>query len=101
MAKISMIEREKKRKHLSDKYFSKRKQLKTIICNQNLSDEERLDAEYKLQALPRDSSPSRIRNRCKLCGRSRGYYKKFGLCRHHMRWAVMNGLATGVHKASW
>lgn len=96
-----MVEREKRRKHLSDKYAKKRAQLKATICNPNMSDEERLDAEYKLQALPRDSSRSRIRNRCRLCGRSRAYNRLTGLCRIHMRGAVMNGLVPGMHKASW
>lgn len=101
MAKISMVEREKRRTHLSNKFAKKREQLKIAICNPNLSDEERLDADYKLQALPRDSSRSRIRNRCRLCGRSRAYNRLTGLCRIHMRAAVMNGLIPGMHKASW
>jgi small subunit ribosomal protein S14 len=101
MAKISMVEREKRRKHLSDKFASKRLQLKVVISNPNLGDDERLAAEYQLQALPRDSSRSRIRNRCRLCGRSRAYNRLTGLCRIHMRSAVMNGLVPGMHKASW
>ena len=101
MAKISMIEREKRRKHLSDKYASKRAQLKATICNPNAADEDRQTAENQLQALPRDSSRSRIRNRCRLCGRSRSYNRLTGLCRIHMRSAVMNGLVPGMHKASW
>ena len=101
MAKISMIEREKKRKQLSDKFAIKRAQLKATICNPNMSDEDRLAAEYQLQGLPRDSSRSRIRNRCRLCGRSRSYNRLTGLCRIHMRSAVMNGLVPGMHKASW
>ena len=101
MAKTSMIEREKRRT-LSHKNFSeKRKMLKIAICNSQLSDEERIQAEYKLQALPRDSSRTRQRNRCRQCGRSRAYNRLTGLCRIHMRSAVMNGLVPGMHKASW
>lgn len=101
MAKTSMIEREKKRTLLNKKYDTKRQQLKLAICNPNLSDEERMKAEASLQALPRDSSRSRRRNRCRLCGRSRAYNRLTGLCRIHMRNAVMNGFVPGMHKASW
>jgi small subunit ribosomal protein S14 len=101
MAKISMVEREKRRAQLSKKYAKKRQELKAAICNPNLSDDDRLEADHKLQALPRDSSRSRKRNRCRLCGRSRAYNRLTGLCRIHMRSAVMNGLVPGMHKASW
>jgi small subunit ribosomal protein S14 len=101
MAKISMVEREKRRALLSKKYAKKRALLKAAICDSSLSDDERLSADYKLQALPRDSSRSRKRNRCRLCGRSRAYNRLTGLCRIHMRSAVMNGLVPGMHKASW
>lgn len=101
MAKTSMVEREKRRALLSKKYAIKREQLKAIISSANSSDEDRLAADYKLQSLPRDSSRSRIRNRCRLCGRSRAYNRLTGLCRIHMRSAVMNGLVPGMHKASW
>jgi small subunit ribosomal protein S14 len=101
MAKTSMVEREKKRALLNKKYDKKRKELKKVISSINATDEERLDAEAKLQMLPRDSSRSRQRNRCRLCGRSRAYNRLTGLCRIHMRGAVMNGLIPGMHKASW
>jgi small subunit ribosomal protein S14 len=101
MAKTSMIEREKKRALLNKKYNKKRKELKTLICSIHATDDERLDAEYKLQTLPRDSSRSRQRHRCRQCGRSRAYNRLTGLCRIHMRSAVMNGLVPGMHKASW
>ena len=101
MAKISMILRDKKRALLNKKYDKRRKELKAIICNLTLSDDERINAEHKLQKLPRDSSRSRQRNRCRLCGRSRAYNRLTGLCRIHMRSAVMNGLVPGMHKASW
>lgn len=101
MAKTSMIEREKKRARLNKKFGKKRIELKEIICNLNATDEERIDAESKLNCLPRDSSRSRQRHRCRLCGRSRAYNRLTGLCRIHMRHAVMNGLVPGMHKASW
>lgn len=101
MAKTSMVEREKKRSLLNKKLDSKRKELKIIICNQNAGEDEKIAAEHKLQKLPRDSSRSRQRNRCRLCGRSRAYNRLTGLCRIHMRYAVMNGLVPGMHKASW
>lgn len=101
MAKTSMIEREKRREKAFQKYGKKRKELKAIICCLNSTDDERNNAERLLQKLPRDSSISRKRNRCKLCGRSRAYNRLTGLCRIHMRGAVMNGLVPGMHKASW
>jgi small subunit ribosomal protein S14 len=101
MAKTSMVEREKKRAKLNKKFDQKRQELKAIICNININDDERQQADFSLQKLPRDSSRSRIRNRCRLCGRSRAYNRLTGLCRIHMRHAVMNGLVPGMHKASW
>lgn len=101
MAKTSMIEREKRRVLSFKKYGEKRKELKSIICNPDLNEDDRLQAEWQLQALPRNSSRSRQRNRCRLCGRSRAYNRLTGLCRIHMRSAVMNGLVPGMHKASW
>ncbi|EKD73459.1 MAG: hypothetical protein ACD_45C00313G0013 [uncultured bacterium] len=101
MAKTSMVEREKKRAQLNKKLDKKRKELKAIICNVHLGDDERTEAEHALQKLPRDSSRTRQRNRCRLCGRSRAYNRLTGLCRIHMRSAVMNGLVPGMHKASW
>ncbi len=101
MAKTSMIEREKKRVKLNKKFDAKRQRLKAIICNLQASDDDKLKADLELQSLPRDSSRSRRRNRCRLCGRSRAYNRLTGLCRIHMRSAVMNGLVPGMHKASW
>lgn len=101
MAKTSMIEREKKRTRLNQKYGKKRNELKAVIYSINASDEERINAENELNSLPRDSSRSRQRHRCRLCGRSRAYNRLTGLCRIHMRHAVMNGLVPGMHKASW
>ena len=101
MAKTSMINREVKRAKLADKYAGKRAALKKIISSQNASYEEKADAVVKLQKLPRDSSPSRQRNRCELSGRSRGVYRKFGLGRNMLRKATMNGDVPGLRKASW
>jgi small subunit ribosomal protein S14 len=101
MAKTSMVEREKKRAALNVKFREKRSALKEAVSSLNVSDEERWEAMQKLQSLPRDSSHSRGRNRCRLCGRSRAFNRLTGLCRIHMRYAVMNGLVPGMHKASW
>jgi small subunit ribosomal protein S14 len=101
MAKTSMIEREKKRAKLNKKLDEKRQKLKATIISPHVGDDEKMQAEWDLQALPRDSSRTRKRNRCKMCGRSRAYNRLTGLCRIHMRSVVMNGLVPGMHKASW
>jgi small subunit ribosomal protein S14 len=101
MAKKSMIAREVKRVKLVAKYQKRREELKQIISSISASDEQKLEAELKLQKLPRDSSPSRVHNRCSLTGRPHGYYRKFGLGRNKLREAVMRGDVPGVTKASW
>lgn len=101
MAKNSVVEREKKRAELCNKFREKREALRTAVSNVNLSDKERWDASQKLQSLPRDTSPSRRRNRCKLCGRPRAYNRLTGLCRLHMRSATIDGMVPGMRKASW
>jgi small subunit ribosomal protein S14 len=101
MAKKSMILRDVKRKALTTKYAKKRAELKAAIVNLKLSDEERQKAVLELQKLPRDSSRSRVRNRCGLTGRPRGYYRKFGLGRNKLRDLMMRGEVPGVIKASW
>jgi small subunit ribosomal protein S14 len=101
MAKSSMINRELKRIKLSKKFATKRAALKEIITDEKRSMEERDDARVKLQKLPRDSSPSRIRNRCRLTGRAHGYYRKFGLGRNELRRLAMEGHVPGLVKASW
>ncbi len=101
MAKTSMVEREKKRTRMVAKYADKRKALKATIADPKASDEERWDAVMKLQALPRDASPSRQRNRCGISGRPHGVYRKFGLCRNFLREAAMRGDVPGLTKASW
>jgi len=101
MAKTSMIMRERKRIKLSKKLFTKRKVLKDILNSQDASMEEKLEASAKLQKLPRDSSMSRITNRCAITGRPKGFYRKFGLGRTKVREAAMRGDITGLVKASW
>ncbi len=101
MAKKSMVLRDVKRKALVAKFGKKRAELKAKIVNAKLPDEERQAAVIALQKLPRDSSPTRVRNRCGLTGRSRGYYRKFGLGRNKLREAMMRGEVPGVVKASW
>ncbi|TDJ34638.1 MAG: 30S ribosomal protein S14 [Gammaproteobacteria bacterium] len=101
MAKKSMIERELKRAKLVKRYAAKRNALKDVIRNVNSSDEDRLSAQAKLNALPRDSSPSRKRNRCAITGRPHGFYRKFGLGRNKLREAAMKGEIPGLTKASW
>lgn len=101
MAKTSMINRDIKRTKLVKKYAGKRDALKKIIASDSSSYEEKLEAAVKLQKLPRDSSPSRQRNRCVLTGRSRGVYSKFGLGRNKLREATMRGDVPGLRKASW
>ncbi|MCK9609350.1 MAG: 30S ribosomal protein S14 [Methylomonas sp.] len=101
MAKKSMIAREVKRANLIKKYQAKRNALKEIIRSPNASYEEKETAQLQLQKLPRDSSKSRLRNRCNLTGRPHGYYRKFGLSRNKLREATMRGDVPGVTKASW
>ena len=101
MAKKSMIAREKRRSRAVKKYAEKRAGLKATIKNPASSDEERYQAQLKLQALPRDSSPVRARNRCRITGRPHGYYRKFGLSRNMLREAAMRGDVPGLVKASW
>lgn len=101
MAKKSMIAREKKRTHLSDKYTERRKELRRRIIDESLSSDDRWQAMLDLQKLPRDSSAARGRNRCGISGRPRGYFRKFGLSRNMLREVCMKGEAPGVVKASW
>ncbi|QRM18593.1 30S ribosomal protein S14 [Dechloromonas sp. TW-R-39-2] len=101
MAKLALINREEKRRKLVAQYAKKRAALEAIINNEGLSDAERYEARLKIQALPRNSSPSRLRNRCQLTGRPRGVFRKFGLCRNKIRELAFNGEIPGVVKASW
>ena len=101
MAKTSMIQRELKRTKLVAKYAGKRAELRAIISDPKSSDEVVFDAQLQIQKLPRDSSPVRQRNRCRITGRPRGYYRKFGLGRNKLREAMMRGDVPGLKKASW
>ena len=101
MAKTSMVNRDAKRAKLAKQHAAKRDALKKIVSSPTASYEEKIEAATKLQKLPRDSSPSRQRNRCELSGRSRGVYRKFGLGRNMLRKATMNGDVPGLRKASW
>ncbi len=101
MAKIAVTNRDEKRREMVKKFAAKRAELNAIATNVSLSDEERFAARQKLQALPRDSSPVRLRNRCSLTGRPRGTYSKFGLGRIKLREYAMRGEIPGVVKASW
>ena len=101
MPKTSAIERNKKRTKLSAKYQAKRAELKAILANPGTSDEEFFAAQKKLQKLPRNSNPNRIRNRCSLSGRPRAYMRKFGLCRICFRNMSLRGELPGVRKSSW
>jgi small subunit ribosomal protein S14 len=96
-----MVNRDLKRTKLAKKHAAKREDLKKILSSQTASYEEKMDASAKLQKLPRDSSPSRQRNRCELSGRPRGVYRKFGLGRNKLREATMRGDVPGLRKASW
>ena len=101
MAKVSMINREKKRTKLVKKFAKKRAELKAVIANADVDFEEKQNAMFALQKLPRDSSPARQRNRCAISGRPRGFYRKFGLGRNMLRKAAMRGDVPGLRKASW
>jgi len=101
MAKTSMIQRELKRTKLVKKYAEKRAALRIIVNSMDTGMEEKMEAQRKLQTMPRDSSAARQRNRCRLTGRPHGYYRKFGLARNKLREAAMRGDIPGLVKASW
>ena len=101
MAKKSMILRERKRAAAVKRYAAKRAEYKRIIRDIHAPDEERDQAQRKLQALPRNASPVRMRNRCAVSGRPKGFYRKFGLGRNMLREAAMRGEMPGLSKASW
>ena len=101
MAKTCLIEREQKRRDTVKKYAAKREALTAIINDTKASAEERRDARLKLQSLPRNSSPVRLRNRCAMTGRPRGVFSKFGIARGKLRELMMRGEVPGVTKASW
>ena len=101
MSKLALINRNEKRKKLVAKYAKRRAALEAIVDNARVSDEERYAARLKLQQLPRNANPTRVRSRCSLTGRPRGVYSKFGLGRSKLRDFIMRGEVPGVVKASW
>jgi small subunit ribosomal protein S14 len=101
MARQSIVNREQKRRKTVEKFAARRNELMTILKSSSISEEEKAQAREKLQKLPRDSSPVRLRNRCALTGRPRGVFKKFGLARGKLREIALRGEIPGVIKASW
>ena len=101
MAKLALINREAKRRKTVEKFKAKREALEAIVSDESRSEEERYEARLKIQALPRNSSSVRLRNRCQLTGRPRGVFRKFGLGRSKLRDFVMRGEVPGMTKASW
>ena len=101
MAKKSSIERNDKREALAKKYAKKRAMLTAIMNNTKASDEDRMAARLKIQQLPRNANPTRVRNRCAITGRPRGFFRKFGLGRNKIRELAFKGDIPGVVKASW
>lgn len=101
MAKKSMIAREAKRNAIVKRYAAKRAEYRRVIRDPGSTDEQKQVAQAKLQGLPRDASPVRLRNRCAISGRPHGYYRKFGLSRNKLREATMRGEIPGLSKASW
>lgn len=101
MAKLALINREEKRRKTVAKFQAKRAALIAQIEDSSLSDEERMVARLKLQQLPRNASPARLRNRCAVTGRPRGVFRKFGLCRNKLREMAFRGEVPGMTKASW
>jgi small subunit ribosomal protein S14 len=101
MAKLALVNRDKKRRKTVAKFAARRALIIEIMNDPNRSDEERAEARGKFQQLPRDSSPVRLRNRCSLTGRPRGVYRKFGLGRNKLREIAMRGELPGITKASW
>ena len=101
MAKLALINREKKRAALVNKYSANREALNKIVKYQSVSEADRYEARLKLQALPRNANPTRQRNRCELTGRPRGTFRLFGLARNKIREIAMRGEIPGITKASW
>ena len=101
MAKLALKLRDQKRRKMVEKFKVRRTQLLEIIYDTRASDEAKEEARTKLQKLPRDASPVRLRNRCAMTGRPRGVYRKFGLGRNKLRELALKGEVPGVIKASW
>jgi small subunit ribosomal protein S14 len=101
MAKTSSVEKNNRRRRLAAQYAEKRKRLKAIADDLKRPAEERFAARIKLAEMPRNSSPTRIRNRCEITGRARGYYRKLRMCRNQLRDLASQGLIPGMVKSSW
>lgn len=101
MAKVSMIQRDRKRQRMVNRYAKRRAAARAVIKNPGSTLEERMAAQETLQKMPRDASPMRLRNRCGITGRPRGYYRRFGLGRNKLREAAMRGDIPGLTKSSW
>jgi small subunit ribosomal protein S14 len=101
MAKKSAVEKNNRRRRMVDRFFAKRKALKAVVMDRGRDPEERFEATLKLAELPRNTSKVRIRNRCSMTGRPRGYYRKFGLSRITLRDLASEGQIPGVVKSSW
>ncbi len=101
MAKVSMIERERKRNEIVKRFAKRRAEIKARVGDRSLSVQERRLAQAQLRKLPRNASPTRLRNRCRMTGRPHGYYRKFGLGRNKLREAAMRGDVPGLVKSSW
>ena len=101
MAKKSLIAREKKRAQTVARFAARRAEIKAVMNNADASDEDKWDAQVKLQKMPRDASPVRQQRRCQVTGRPHAVYRKFGLCRNKLREAAMRGDVPGLVKASW
>ena len=101
MARISNVMRDKKRAQVCERFAAKRASLLKILRDPNCDPDERWAAQVKFQKMPRDASPTRIKNRCNMCGRPRAYHRRFGLCRLCLRKYARRGLISGITKASW
>ena len=101
MAKVGTVETNERRRALVEKYASKRAELKAIVVDKNVPPEERFAATLKLAEMPRNSSQTRVRNRCRITGRPRGYYRKFQMSRIALRDLASNAMIPGVTKSSW
>jgi small subunit ribosomal protein S14 len=101
MAKVSSIQKNLRRKKMTKTYSARRAKLKSVVMSKTSSLEERMDAQMRLAKLPRNSAKVRIRNRCELTGRPRGYHRKFGLSRNMLRQLALAGQLPGVVKLSW
>lgn len=101
MTRLALVKREEKRINTVEKYSKKRAQIFEVLQNANATDEEKFAARLTLQKLPRNASPSRVRNRCALTGRPRGTFRKFGIARNKLRELALKGDIPGVIKASW